>query len=277
MSDPIVWHGEIISQDKRSLISDRYHTITRAINIEFRGLTSDTANSFYVGSYGRGTAINTSDLDVLVVLPETEYNRYDNMNGNGQSRLLQAVRKAIQRSYPISEIRADGQVVKVAFSDNMKFEVLPAFENKTLNGMGNSTYKYPDSNMGGNWLSTDPKAEQEAMKQKNEKSNDLLFDTCKHIRYIRDNHFKSYHLPGIIIDSFVYTAIGDWHWSNPNENANMTSSSEYKYEKNLCNYLWKYKNHSVNNLYAPGSRQKISFDDDNIEILDKIFKYILEQ
>ena len=33
-------------------------------------------------------------------------------------------------------------------------------------------------------MSTDPKAEQNAMQEKNRSSNGLLFDTCKHIRYI---------------------------------------------------------------------------------------------
>ena len=33
------------------------------------------------------------------------------------------------------------------------------------------------------------------------KRQGLLYDTCKHIRYIRDNSFSSYHLSGIVIDS----------------------------------------------------------------------------
>lgn len=48
-----------------------------------------------MGSYGRRTAINTSDLDILVLLPESEYSQFDSLKGNGQSRLLQAVKCAI--------------------------------------------------------------------------------------------------------------------------------------------------------------------------------------
>ena len=117
---------------------------------------------------------------------------------NGQSRLLQAVRSALKEAYPRSDIKADGQVVKIDFSDGMKFEILPAFKQVSLGyGWGSffqSAYTYPDSNMGGNWKSTNPKAEQEAMKVKNQSTKGLLFDTCKHIRYIRDNFFSSYHL-----------------------------------------------------------------------------------
>ena len=59
----------------------------------------------------------------------------------------------------------------------MKFEILPAFKNNTIWGW-DGTYKYPDSHMGGNWMSTNPKAEQDAIKEKNEQSNGLLYDAC---------------------------------------------------------------------------------------------------
>lgn len=63
-------------------------------------MESETLHSLYVGSYGRGTAIDDSDIDILIELPEVEYNRFDAVWGNGQSRLLQAVRSAILESYP---------------------------------------------------------------------------------------------------------------------------------------------------------------------------------
>lgn len=163
MSDYVKKHGEVIPLDTRTSISVRYHTITRAVNVEFWNSTSTTANSLYVGSYGRGTAVDTSDIDILVEIPQAEYQRYDYQKGNGQSRLLQAVRNAILASYPRTDIRADGQVVKVSFSDGMKMEILPAFPQYSYWGMKEG-YTYPDSNDGGRWLSTNPKAEQEAMK-----------------------------------------------------------------------------------------------------------------
>lgn len=74
------------------MVAQRYKRITRAVNIEFWNSTSEVAHSLYVGSYGRGTAINTSDIDILIELPKEEYNRYDSLKGNGQSRLLQALK-----------------------------------------------------------------------------------------------------------------------------------------------------------------------------------------
>ena len=124
--DTVKQNGERISKEQRSLISLRYKRITKAINTEFWDSSSETDHSFYVGSYGRGTAITTSDIDMLVELPKTEYERYDIIKGNGQSRLLQAIKGAIMQAYPRSNIRADGQVVVIDFSDGIKFEVLPA-------------------------------------------------------------------------------------------------------------------------------------------------------
>lgn len=119
-----------------------------------------------MGSYGRGTAIDTSDIDILVELPRDEYNKYDALRGNGQSRLLQALKNAILQTYPNSDIHGDGQVVVINFSDGIKFEVLPAFRQLDWWGNWNGKYDYPDSNMGGNWLTTNPKSEQQAMKEK---------------------------------------------------------------------------------------------------------------
>lgn len=258
--------------DIRSTISTRYHAITRAINREFWNSQSETQNSLYVGSYGRGTAIDTSDLDVLVVLPQSEYIRYDLVKGNGQSRLLQAIRTSIIAAYPRSDIRADGQVVKICFSDGMKFEILPAFKKLTFLGLWDGTYIYPDANMGGNWKSTDPKAEQVTMRQKNNSSSGLFFDTCKHLRRVRDDHFSSYHLSGIVIDSYVYESMGNWKWLSGSE----TSTSAWgDYERVLLNYFQQKTMFSPSfSLAAPGSGQKVETTD-SVECLEKVLNYIV--
>lgn len=263
MSYRVIKHGEIISMDTRATISTRYKTITKAVNKEFWNSTSETSHSLYVGSYGRGTAIDTSDIDMLMELPKAEYDRFDIYKGNGQSRLLQAVKGAIQAVYPRTDVRADGQVVKVSFTDGMKFEVLPAFT--ISDWYGNTTYQYPDTNMGGNWRSTDPKAEQDAMRDKNNSDYGLLFDTCKHIRYIRDNYFSSYHLSGIVIDSFIYAVIGGWSWSQP---SSTSSAPAGEYEKHLYNaYINTYR--YMTTISAPGSNQPVDFSSSK-DCLEKV-------
>lgn len=250
-----------INQEVRSLITQRYKNITRAINRVFWYSESETANSRYVGSYGRGTAIHTSDIDVLIKLPNSEYNHFTSLQGNGQSRLIQAVKEAVLNKYPNTDIKGDGQVVVIQFYDKMRFEILPAFLQEAQ-----GTYLYPDTHMGGNWMSTNPQAEQEAMKKKNSEaeSNGLLFDTCKHIRYVRDVCYSSYKLSGILIDSFVYNAIRDWHWLRKDE---PKLSMRITYEQDL---LSCYKNSGGLLLSAPGSGMKVDLDD--WEILGKVLQ-----
>lgn len=248
MSSPVYKNEHVISSDIRSLISSRYKRITRAVNSEFWNSSSETDHSLYVGSYGRNTAINTSDLDVMVILPEDEYEHFTSLKGNGPSKLLQAVKNALLSTYPNTSIHGDGQVVVVNFSDGMKFEILPAFQHMVWYGYSkywDGTYIYPDSNMGGNWLSTNPKAEQEAIAEKNVSTNGLLVATCKHIRYIRDTEYSSYHLSGILIDAFVYKAIGGWHFRTDNE---QHIDSNTTFEEALVN---RYNELSYGRLIAP--------------------------
>lgn len=265
----VVKNSEIISREQRALISERYKRVTRAVNRAFWDSDSETAHSRYVGSYGSGTAIDTSDIDILIALPRAKYEQYDSRKGNGQSQLLQALKDAILLTYPRSEVKADGQVVDIFFSDGMKFEILPAFRQLDWLGNWNGKYDYPDSNMGGNWLTTDPIAEQRAMKQKNIESNGLLFDTCQHIRQIRDNHFSSYHLSGIVIDSFVYHHIGDWHWVQPNEVSNHPKGT---YEKKLYQECPSYLQY----IYSPGSAMPVDLLG-SIECLRKVLNHMSQE
>ena len=259
MALPVEKNNHSIKMETRSLISKRYKTITKAVNKEFRNINNDSDYSFYVGSYGRGTAIDTSDLDVLVELPNDEYKHFNSLSGNGASRLLQAVKNAVMTPYPKTDIKADGQVVVVQFSDDMRFEILPAFRNIDYWGNWDGTYIYPDSHMGGNWLTTNPKAEQKAMKEKNscEKSNGLLFDTCKHIRYIHNEYYSSYHLSGILIDTFIYTYIGSWHWRRDNESNNNSYGIKSSNFENSLLILYYTSLYGPPSLQAPGSNELI--------------------
>jgi hypothetical protein len=204
----------------------------------------------------------------MVVLPESEYNRYNGNGYNGQSRLLQAVRNAIKSTYSTSDVRADGQVVKIAFSDGMRFEVLPAFKENDF--LGNTVYRYPDSNMGGNWRSTNPLDEQSAMKAKNEISRGLLLDTCKHLRFVRDNYFRSYHLSGIVIDSFVYRAMGNWRWSP----SDVSGAPGGEYESILLKYWEDNYGFAYGSLNAPGSMDEVTVGKSR-DCMGKVLSYIV--
>ena len=186
-----------------SSITLRYKAITQRLNTDFWTTTSDTAHSLYVGSYGRNTAIDGfSDLDMVFELPSDLYYQYDKHQGNGQSSLLQAVRTSIRRTYPSSDIGGDGQVVVVNFTDGMTFEVVPVFPNTA------GSYTYPDSNGGGSWKTTNPRAEIKALRERNDTLNKNLVPLCRMMRAWK----KTWDVPisGLLVDTLAYQFIENY-------------------------------------------------------------------
>lgn len=169
--------GELrFSDDELSKIIDRYHSITRRINIDYWGSSSSDLHSLYVGSYGRDTEIFASDIDMLVQLPYSVYERFDKYIINGQSELLQDVKKTIARTYSSSTLKADGQIISIPFSDGINFEVLPAFLNT------DGSYTFANSNDGGSWKTTHPRAEIAAIREMDNNCNSNLKRLCKMAR-----------------------------------------------------------------------------------------------
>lgn len=196
-----------ISQEKRSSIGNRTDRIVGQLNTDFRRLDSKTSYRFYVGSYGRSTAIpSVSDVDLLYELPFSLYERFDNHAGNGQSALLALVRNAIQKTYPTTRIGGDGQVIVIKFDDGVTFEVLPAFINK---GGG---YTFADSNGGGSWRTCQPKQEMEAFSQRNAVCNANLVELARMTRAWRDRN--AVVMSGMLIDTLAYQFIDTWQYKD---------------------------------------------------------------
>jgi Second Messenger Oligonucleotide or Dinucleotide Synthetase domain len=184
-------------------ISARYKAITWRLNTDFWTTTSDTAHSLYAGSYGRNMAIQGfSDLDMLFQLPYSLYEQYDGHAGNGQSALLQAVKRSIEKTYSKTSIRADGQVILVPFTDGITFEVVPAFLNT------DESYTYPDTNDGGKWRRTDPKREIEAIRTRNAACNGNFVLLCRMMRSWK----QKWDVPigGLLVDTLAYQFIENY-------------------------------------------------------------------
>ncbi|MEZ0604924.1 hypothetical protein ACAX43_22575 [Paraburkholderia sp. IW21] len=89
-----------ITGEKRTSIGYRTGRIVGQLNSDLRKLDSKTAYRFYVGSYGRSTAIpSVSDVDLLYELPYELYQQYHGRAGNGQSALLALVKNSIRKTY----------------------------------------------------------------------------------------------------------------------------------------------------------------------------------
>lgn len=190
-----------IDQALITSISQRYRRITRQLNQDFWNTASEAAHSFYVGSYGRDTAARgISDLDIAFVLPYQVYAQYHAYTQNGQSALLQAVKRSIQKTYSTSESFGDGQVVVITFTDGIKFEILPTFEHTDGTGL-----IYPNANNGGSWKICNPRAEIKAVKLRSDATNRNLKLLCRMMRVWRD--YNSVPMSGILIDTLAYQFI----------------------------------------------------------------------
>lgn len=195
-----------IDAETMGSISYRYRRITRQLNSDFWATNSETSHSLYVGSYGRDTAAKgLSDLDVGFTLPPSLYAQYDAYQGNGQSALLQVVKRSVQKTYRTSESFGDGQVVVINFTDGITFELLPAFENRD-----GSSWTYPDSNSGGSWRICNPRAEMAAVSSRSKNTNRNLKYLCRMMRVWRD--YNNVPMTGILIDTLAYQFIESYQY-----------------------------------------------------------------
>ena len=186
-------------------VSSRAKQITKRVNNDFRLLDSYTRYSLNVGSYGRGTAIHVSDIDMLVELPYSVYEKYHRYTHNGQSALLQVLRDSIKKTYPTTHIRGDGQVVKLNFNDGICYEIVPSFVNKD-----GESFTYPDTNNGGSWKVTKPRAEIKEINSANVEWNKNLKRLCRMARAWKNKW--DVPIGGLLIDTLAYNFLKQWEY-----------------------------------------------------------------
>lgn len=204
-------------------VAKRYKAITRRINTEYWFTESEIDNSIYVGSYGRGTEIYTSDVDIIVRLPWSVKERFDNRRGNIQSQLLTEVKDKLSKTYSLSRVSSDGQVIVISFTDGIRYEIVPAFKYK------NGGYCYPDTNNGGSWRKMDPKKEIEAFNLRHRVHNSTMKKFCRMMRSWREANDIT--ISGELIDSIAY----DFY-----SNASYTDKDPFIYFDWLTRDFFKY-------------------------------------
>jgi len=146
-----------LTQSQRDDAMTKVNSVGRCLHAKYYQGAYDSANVVVVGSYGKGTAVRPpSDIDILYLLPVSEYHRINQVFGNGQSQLLQEVKRALADTFPRTNLSADGQVVKAPFT-SFAVEVVPAFR------CDDGTYLTCHTAGGGSWRSSNPIAEYRAI------------------------------------------------------------------------------------------------------------------
>jgi len=222
-------------------IKYRYERITQRLNKDYWGYDSKFDNSLYVGSYGRGTDIHVSDIDILFKLPYSVYERFNNYSNNKQSALLQEVKAVVEKTYN-SSIKADGQVIKIDFTDDINFELVPCFLNE------NGSFTIPDTNAGGRWAITNPRPEISEITSANLNWNKNLKRLC---RMARAWKYKwSVPIGGLLIDTLAYNFLKNWHYKHE-------SFTYYDWmTRDFFEYL-KSRDEAQNYWLSPGANQYV--------------------
>jgi len=106
-----------------------------------------------VGSYGKDTAARPrTDVDMIFVLPDAQFSRFNSLATQKQSALLQEIKYDLLDRFPTTDVRGDGPVVKVPF-DSYEFEVCPVFR------LQDGSFLNAHTRNGGRWGHTHPAAE----------------------------------------------------------------------------------------------------------------------
>jgi hypothetical protein len=149
-----LFHADLLLTDRQRQDGfTKARGVANCLNRNYYVASSDGANSFAAGSWGKNTMTRPPrDIDLFFVLPPAVYQRFEGYQFGRQSALLQEIKRVLQGTFPDTEMRGDGQVVVVRF-ESYGVEVVPAFL------LQDGRYWICDTNDGGRYKVVDPWAE----------------------------------------------------------------------------------------------------------------------
>ena len=164
-----------LTDDQKADGERKHFGVRNCLNQAYYNWNSDTANSRLIGSWAKYTRIRPPrDIDVLFVLPDEVYHRFERRTGNKQSQLLQEVRYYLSQKYKNTDIKGDGPVVLIPFA-SYQVELAPAFK------LTNGKYFIARTDRGGHYKTVDPDAEIRHISE----SNDANGNTRNLIRMLK--------------------------------------------------------------------------------------------
>lgn len=216
--------------------AERRASVVRVLNARYWGVDSGTSNSKYVGSWAKITRIRPPrDVDVIFTLPKSIYDRFQARAGNRQSQLLQEVKAALLVRFPNTDIRGDGPVVKIPFTE-YNVELAPAF---SLQGGG---YWVCMTDSGGYYKKADYNAEFDVIKSSGDRTNNNTRNLIRMMK--RWQGYCDVPLKSFWIELIAVEFLDQWEHR---------SQSKMFYDWMVRDFL-KYLEGKVNcNVYAPGT------------------------
>ena len=180
--------------------------VRACLNRHYYGTTSETANSFLIGSWGKGTQVRPSrDIDILFLLPVSVWQRYQLRDGNKQSQLLQEVKEILAVAYSQTTMRGDGQVIAIPFN-TIPVEMSPGFRCQ------DGTIIICDTNDGGRYKASTAEAEESELSNSDRKWNGntrALAQMLKQWQRERNVPMKSF-----VIERMALHFLDQWSYSH---------------------------------------------------------------
>lgn len=233
-----------LTQNQRDDAVTKINHVAKSLHAEYYQSTYNPGNVIIVGSYGKGTAIRPpSDIDMLYLLPVSEYHRINQILGNGQSQLLQEVKRALAHTFSRTDLSADGQVVKVPFS-SFAVEVVPAF---LCNG---GTYLTCHTAEGGSWRASNPQEEYRAI----DDLNFVFGNKATHLTKMLKAWKRTCNVPlkSIALEIVTCSFVRQWPY-------NQQSIFWYDWMvRDFFAFLWQCRNRTVK---IPGIQETIRLGD----------------
>ena len=177
--------------------------------IEYTGTTK-----LLIGSYGKRTNIRPPrDVDILFIMPDDKFDQYDDNESNGQSQLLQDIKKILSEKYSTTDkIKGWGKVILIQFSDGThNIELLPAWERN------DGKFTIPNTAEGGYWETWDPRAEIQKIEDSDKSTKGETRFLVRIIKKWSENcsvELKSFQIENMVLEFFGKDEHKDKNYSN---------------------------------------------------------------
>lgn len=234
-----------LTSDQLTDAKTKYDGVCKKLHDHYYSNEYDGSTKLLIGSYGKKTNIRPArDVDVVFMLPASEYKQSTD-DYNYQSYLLQKIKGILKEKYPNSDIRGDGPVVVVNFSNEHYIEIVPAIE------LTNNKFKIPITSNGGYWKLDDPRS---LYKFVNDSDNSAGGNTRNLIRMIKKwQDYCNVPIKSLVIEIRAVLFLIDYEYKN--------KSSTY-YDWMIRDYFKQLIEKANSTYILPGLTEKIDYNGD---------------
>jgi hypothetical protein len=180
--------------------------VRACLNRRYWGISSETANSLLIGSWGKGTQVRPPrDVDILFLLPSDVYHRFQQRDGNRQSKLLQEVKDVLAATFSQTTMRGDGQVIVIPFSST-PIELSPGFR------CGDGSIIVCDTNEGGRYTTSTAEFEERELSASDARWNGNSRGLARMLKHWQREHNAP--LESFIIERLAVHFLATWAFSH---------------------------------------------------------------